>query len=159
MKVELKLSDQRCLKLAGRRNSMSGQRGQRPSFQNGSVFARVKRREIQKHQKVRKMPHLKKQKKKKTTRRKKKKRKRKRRRNKKFLLVVLEANFISNLCNCETFHTGHCFCTRTWCRKTWSLLLYQARQEFHEIVILPVLLVTIVIRVIPVKPIRFDVKQ
>merc|ERR1712071_277996 len=82
-KEELRLSGLRCLRLAGRRSLVNGQRDQKPSFQNGSEFVQAKRQETQKHQRVKKMPQLKKLKPKKNMM----KRKRKR-----FLTLNLEAD-------------------------------------------------------------------
>merc|ERR1712106_1052914 len=80
MKEVLRLSGQKCLNHAGRRSSVNGQRGQRPSFQNGLECAQAKSQETQRHQRLRK-----------TTKKKKKRRRRKkkRRRNKKFLSLCL----------------------------------------------------------------------
>merc|ERR1712153_127732 len=86
MKEVLRLSGQKCSNHAGRRSSVSGQRGQRPSFQNGLECAQAKSQETQRHQRVRKMLQLKKTTKKKKKRR---RRKKKRRRNKKFLSLCL----------------------------------------------------------------------
>merc|ERR1712106_742856 len=92
----LRLSGQKCWNHAGRRSSVSGQRGQRPSFQNGLECAQAKSQETQRHQRVRKMLQLKKRLKK-TTRKKKKRRRRKkkRRRNKKFLSLCLTTSIQS----------------------------------------------------------------
>merc|ERR1712123_457309 len=76
MKEALRLSGQKCSNHAGRRSSVNGQRGQRPSFQNGLECAQAKSQETQRHQRVRKMLQLKKRLKK-TTKKKKKRRRRK----------------------------------------------------------------------------------
>merc|ERR1740128_1605726 len=64
---------------------MNGQRGQRPSFQNGLEFAQAKRKETQKHQREKRMLHQKKKQRKKIMRRRRRKKRRKRRRNKMLL--------------------------------------------------------------------------
>merc|ERR1712106_24109 len=89
MKEVLRLSGQKC-ESCWKESSVSGQRGQRPSFQNGLECAQAKSQETQRHQRLRKMLQLKKRLKK-TTRKKKKRRRRKkkRRRNKKFLSLCL----------------------------------------------------------------------
>merc|ERR1711892_1437976 len=86
MKEVLRLSGQKCWNHAGRRSSVNGQRGQRPSFQSGLECAQAKSQETQRHQRVRKMLQLKKSMKRKKKR---KRRKKKRRRNKKFLSLCL----------------------------------------------------------------------
>merc|ERR1712106_712417 len=67
---------------AGRRSSVSGQRGQRPSFQNGLECAQAKSQETQRHQRARQMLQLKKWLKKTT-------KKQKRRRSRKFFSLCL----------------------------------------------------------------------
>merc|ERR1711892_244468 len=96
MKEVLRLSGQKCLNHAGRRSLVSGQRGQRPSFQNGLECAQAKSQETQRHQRARKMLQLKKRLKK-TTKKKKRRRRRKkrRRRNKKFLSLCLTTSIQS----------------------------------------------------------------
>merc|ERR1740137_117505 len=74
---ELKLSGQKCLKQHGKRSSMNGQSDQKPGFQNGLEFVQEKRKETQKHQRVRKMLLRKPQRKKKIMMKRKKRRRRK----------------------------------------------------------------------------------
>merc|ERR1711872_517056 len=80
MKVELRSSGQKCLRLHGRKSLPNGQRGQRQDCQNGLVFVQAKRLEIQIPLRVRKMLR------KKTTMRRKKKRRRRKRRSKQISL-------------------------------------------------------------------------
>merc|ERR1719300_15331 len=91
MKVELRSSEQKCLKHPGRKSLQNGARGQRQDYQSGSVSVQAKRLETQRHLKVKKMLALK-LKKPRRSMMKKKKRRRRKKRNKKFLTYMWQTS-------------------------------------------------------------------
>merc|ERR1712154_256416 len=88
MKVELRSSEQKCLKHPGRKSLQNGARGQRQDCQSGSVSVQAKKLETQRHLRVKKMLVLKLKK----PRRSMMKRKKRRRRRKKFLTYMWQTS-------------------------------------------------------------------